>query len=89
MIPTPTEERLIDTHNAEACIPYVLGYLEGLSRSGVLKQDLLQFETGFSNARKDIQNGVVALWDLDTSRHIEMLIHYGNLPLKRKPRPGS
>lgn len=88
MSDTPAEERLMDTHNAEMCIPYVRGYLEGLAQSGNLPSELRQFEIGFANARRDVEKGVVAMWDLHLAEYVDTLIQYGRIQLKRKLRPG-
>ena len=86
---TSAEERLMDTHSAEMCIPYVRGYLEGLAQSGNLPADLRQFESGFSNARRDVEKGVVAMWDLHLAKYVDTLIQHDRIQLKRKLRPGD
>jgi hypothetical protein len=84
---TPEEEKQVERINATHCIPYVLGYLTALE-SRVLPANRRQFSTGMSNAQRDMENGVVALWDLDISKHVETLICLGEFPLLAKNPPG-
>jgi len=84
---TPEEERQIARVNAMHCIPYVLGYLTALEKR-VLPVDRKQFSIGMSNAQRDMENGVVALWDLDIGKYVETLISLGEFPLWAKAPPG-
>jgi hypothetical protein len=79
-------ERKIELPNAAMCVPYVLGYVQGLQASGVLltvpqKIFTLQFKAGMSNAIRDAKAGVIVTRDTDMSQNLRSLIKFGNFPL--------
>lgn len=74
---------IVNAYMAESTIQYVLGYIAGIQ--SVLPVNRRQFGIGFSNATKDIEEGVIRLHDLELAKHITTLIGLGVLPLEIKP----
>lgn len=86
---TPEMEQAMSEYGSMMCVPYVLGYMEGLKLSGHLrtcdwKDYRSQYETGLGNAMRDCSVGVVAVQDTDLSKHLQTLIQGNKFPLDAK-----
>jgi hypothetical protein len=88
--PSYAEEQEMAHVNAVMCIPYAMGYLQGLLDTGVLytvdkPAYIQQFRTGMKNAIRDAMAGVIVVSDTEISRHLHTLIEQGDFPLTEKP----